>query len=70
LGNAERIWAKLTGKTLLVPRSDEFEGQGQRSKVMVTRAKKRHFPALSAACERFMLGKTSLSSSSVSIEPV
>jgi len=28
-GTAERICAKFTGKTCLVPRSDEFEGQGQ-----------------------------------------
>jgi len=33
---AERICAKFTRKTCLVPRSDEFEGQGQRSKVKVT----------------------------------
>jgi len=30
-------------------RSEEFEGQGQTSKVKVTRDKKRHFPAISAA---------------------
>jgi len=29
---AERICAKFTGKTCLVPRSDEFQCQGQRSK--------------------------------------
>ena len=28
-GNAEQFCPKLTGKTWLVPRSDEFEGQGQ-----------------------------------------
>jgi len=38
-GTAEHICAKLTGKTCLVPRYDEFEGQGQRSKVKVTRDK-------------------------------
>ena len=38
-GTAERIWAKFTRKTGLVPRSDEFEGQGQWSKVKVTRDK-------------------------------
>jgi len=31
-GTAEPICAKFTGKTCLVPRSDEFEGQGQRSR--------------------------------------
>jgi len=31
-GTAERICAKFTGKTCLVPRSDEFECQGQRSR--------------------------------------
>ena len=36
---AERICAKFTRKTCLVHRSDEFEGQGQRSKVKVTRDK-------------------------------
>jgi len=34
------------GKTCLVPRSDEFESQGQRSKVKVTRNKKRAVHAL------------------------
>ena len=29
-GTAERISAKFTRKTCLVPRSDEFEGHGQR----------------------------------------
>ena len=33
--------AKFTGKTCLVPHSDEFECQGQGSKVKVTRDKKR-----------------------------
>ena len=37
---AERICAKFTRKTCLVLRSDEFECQGQRSKVKVTRTKK------------------------------
>jgi len=40
-GTAERICAKLTGKTCLVLRSKVFECQGQRSKVKVTRDKKR-----------------------------
>jgi len=31
-GTAERICAKFAGKTCLVPRSDEFECQGQRSR--------------------------------------
>jgi len=35
-GTAERIYAKFAGKTCLVPRSDEFECQGQRSMVKVT----------------------------------
>jgi len=38
---------------LLVPRSDEFEGQGQRSKVKVARLKT-VLSAVSAACVRFM----------------
>jgi len=36
---AKRICAKFTGKTCLVPRSEEFECQGQGSKVKVTRDK-------------------------------
>jgi len=43
-------------------RSDEFEGRGQRSKVKVT-GTKTAFSALTAACVRFMFGKTSLASS-------
>jgi len=54
---------KFTRKMCLVPRSDEFEGQGQRSKVKVTRDKKTVLSVLSAACVRFMSGKTSLASS-------
>jgi len=46
----------------LVPRSDEFEGHGQRSKVKVTRDKNGIFGP-SAACVRFMFGKKSLASS-------
>jgi len=42
-GTAERICAKFTRKTCLVLRSDEFRGQGQRSKVKVTRDKKTAF---------------------------
>jgi len=61
-GTAERICAKFTWKTSLVPRSDEFKGQGQMSRSLGT--KQRHFPALSAACVRFMFGKASLASSS------
>jgi len=34
-GTTERICAKFTRKTCLVPRSDEFEGQGQTSTVKV-----------------------------------
>jgi len=40
-GTAERICAKFTEKMYLVPRSDDSECQGQRSKVKVTRDKKR-----------------------------
>jgi len=40
-----------------------FEGQGQGTKVKVTRDRKRHFSALSAACVRLMFGKISLASS-------
>jgi len=50
-----------------IPRLVEFECQGQISKVKVTRDKKQHFSALSAACVRFMFGKTSLASSRVYI---
>jgi len=35
-GTAERICTKFTRKTCLVPRLDEFEGQGQRSNVKIT----------------------------------
>ena len=38
-GTAKRIYAKFTGKTCLVSRSDKFECQGQRSKVKVSRDK-------------------------------
>ena len=55
-GTAERICAKFTRKTCLVPRSDECKGQGhQRQRTA--------FLALSAACVQFMFGKTSLASS-------
>jgi len=40
-GTAERICAKFTRKTCLVLRSDEFGCQDQKSKVKVTRDKKR-----------------------------
>ena len=42
-GTAELICAKLTAKTRLVLRSDQFECQGQRSKVKVTREKFPHY---------------------------
>jgi len=61
-GTAERICAKFTRKTCLVPRSDEFEGlkiKGQRSRSPGTRTT---FSALSAACVRCVFGKTSLAS--------
>jgi len=38
-GTAERICAKFTRKTCLVHHLGEFEGQGQRSKVKVTKNK-------------------------------
>ena len=48
---AERICAKFSRKTCLVPRSDEFECQGERSKVKVTRDKKGIFrPFRRPAC--------------------
>ena len=49
---------QFTGKACLVSCSDEFESQRSRSQ-----GQKRHFLALSAACMRFMFGKTSLASS-------
>jgi len=58
-GIAERICTKSTWKTCMVPRSDEFEGQGQRSRSPGT---KTAFLALSAACvlrTRFVFGRTS-----------
>jgi len=39
-GTAEQICSKFTGRTCWVPCSDEFECQGQRSKIKVTRDKK------------------------------
>ena len=59
-GTTERICTKFIRKTCLVPHSDEFEGLGQRSRSPGT---KTAFSALSVACMRFMLGKTSLDSS-------
>ena len=56
---AEWIYARFTRKTYLVPRWDEFEGQGQQGQ-------KQHFfdfSALTAPCVLFMFGKTSLASS-------
>jgi len=48
----------------LVPLLDEFEGQGQKSKVEVTRDKNGIVrPFRRPACVRFMSGKTSLASS-------
>ena len=54
LGTAKRICAKFTRKTFVITCSEKFEGQGQRSKVNVTRDKKRQFSALSPACMRFI----------------
>jgi len=58
-GTAERICAKFTRKTCLVPRSDEFEGQGHGQRWRSPGTKM----AFSAACMRFMFGKTPLASS-------
>ena len=52
-GTAERICSKFTWKTCLVPRSDEFEGQGHQGQ-------KRHFSALRRPACSFCLAKTSL----------
>jgi len=60
-GTAERICTKFSRKACLVPRLDEFEAQCQRSEVKVTRDKRRHILTLSAACMRFVSGKTSWS---------
>jgi len=60
-GTAEQICTKFTRNTCLVPLSNEFEGQCQRSRSPGT---KRHFSALLAACVWFVSGKTSLLSSS------
>jgi len=59
-GTAEWMCAKFTRKTCLVPRSDEFEGQGQTSRSPGT--KNGIFGPLTA-CMRFMFGKISLASS-------
>jgi len=48
----ERICAKFTRKTCLIPCSDEFEGQ--RSKVKVTRNKNGIFGSISAACMQLL----------------
>jgi len=64
-GTAERICDKFTWKTCLVPRSNEFEGHGQRSKVKVTRDKNGIFGPFGGLRIGFrpMFGKTSLASS-------
>jgi len=51
-GTAERICTKFTRKTCLILRSDEFECQGQRSKVKVTRDKKALCTSNTARCGR------------------
>ena len=48
---AERIWAKFTGKTCLVPRSDEFEYEGQRSRSPGTKKRAVHSDHSPAATE-------------------
>jgi len=61
-------WEPLNGFALnsqercLVLCSDDFEGQGQRSEVKVTRDKTAFFGPFSG-CVRFVFGKTSLASS-------
>jgi len=88
-GTAERIYDKFIRKTCLVPRSDEFEYQGQRSRSTGTKThcalpsppaatewnalpgnnvmqqqtgpfRRCRGRLISAACVRFMFGKTSL----------
>jgi len=49
-----------TNDVLLVPRSDEFEGQGQRSKVKVARDKKRYFRPFRRPAKRFIFGKSQI----------
>jgi len=66
-GTAQRICAKFTRKTCLAPRMDEFEDQGQRSKLLGT---KTAFLAISAVWVGFMFGKTSLASSIDPLLPV
>ena len=51
-GTAEPIGAKFTRKTCLVLRSDEFEYQGQRSKVKVTMDKNALCTYNTSPCER------------------
>jgi len=61
---AERICAKFTEKSSLVPRSEEFECQGQRSKINVTDKKRKSAAFFGSGprglCVRCMFGKTSL----------
>ena len=56
-GTAERICAKFTRKTCLVPRSDQFECQGQRSKVKVTRVGQTSFPLMMTMMMKMMMMK-------------
>jgi len=65
-GTAEQICAKFTRKMCLVPRLDEFESQGQRSRSPRTNTA---FLALSAVRMQFMFGKTSLASSMILLLP-
>ena len=63
-GTAQRICDKFTGKTCLVPRSDEFECQGQRSRL--SGPKNGIFrPFQQPMCSLF--GKTSLACSSCTV---
>jgi len=52
-GTAERIYAKITLKTCMVSRSEEFEGQGHQGQRMA-------FFSLLVACVQFVFGKTSV----------
>jgi len=63
LGTTEWICAKFRKKMCLVPCCLNLRVWRLRSKVKVTRDKKRHFSALSAACMRFLFDKTSIASS-------
>jgi len=64
-GTAERICVKFTPKTCLVTRSDEFESQGQWSKVKVTRDKNGISGPFGGICDR----EPAISLKRISLEP-